>query len=437
MWPESIAVPDGRAVRGALVVPPSKSVSNRLCNLALVAWQPVTLVRPLLSDDIRRFREVLVQLGFEVGEAAGVAPGEEIVLRPPTEPRAEASLDCGESGTLLRFLVAALITLPGRFTVDGSARLRERPLAPLLASLRQLGARITCLGSEGFAPLVVDGPSLRGGRTGLDAGSSSQFLSALLMAACRAESPVEIEVRALTSQPYVELTLDLLARQGARVTRPSASSFRVEPVRLAGGRLEVEGDFSAAAYPAAAAALTGGVVHLAGLRRDSRQGDRRLLDLLARMGARVAWDESGVEVQGSGELVALDEPCGDIPDQVPTLAALAPFARGTTRLRDAAHLRVKESDRLRAMASELTRLGALVEERADGLVIPGLWADAVPPHLPVRTSSWNDHRIAMSCALVGLRRPGLSVGEPGVVEKSYPRFWSDLGALLGVRLGAP
>lgn len=437
MWPDAIAVPAGRRASGELVVPPSKSLSNRLCNLALVAWKPVTLVRPLRSDDIHRFREVLIRLGFEVEERGDLAAGEEIALTPPRRPHPEAHLDCGDSGTLLRFLVAALTTLPGRFTVDGSPRLRERPLAPLLAALRELGARISCLGAEGHAPLIVEGPSLDGGRARLDAGASSQYLSALLMAACRAERTVEIEVLSLTSQPYVDLTLDLLARQGAAVSRTGECAFRVEPSQLAGGRMEVEGDFSAAAYPAAAAALTGGQVFLRGLRRTSLQGDRRFLDLLARLGAAVEWREGGVVVRGDGELAAIDESCPDIPDQVPTLAALAPFARGTTRLRDAAHLRIKESDRLRAMATELALVGALVEERPDGLVIPGLWADAEPPASPVRTASWGDHRIAMSCALMGLRRPNLEVGQPGVVEKSYPRFWHDLGSLLSVDLGPP
>ena len=435
MWPEAIAVPAGRRASGELVVPPSKSVTNRLCNLALIAWKPVVLVRPLVSDDIRRFREVLTRLGFEVAEKDGGVDGGELALSPPDRPHSEVRLDCGDSGTLLRFLVAALTTLPGRFTVDGSPRLRERPLAPLLVALRELGARISCLAAEGHAPLVVEGPSLRGGLARLDAGSSSQYLSALLMAACRAGGAVEIEVRSLTSQPYVDLTLDLLSRQGAAVTQEGVARFRVEPSELAGGRLEVEGDFSAAAYPAAAAALTGGEVRLRGLRRESRQGDRRFLDLLARLGAAVDWFDGGVAVRGRGDLLALDEGCADIPDQVPTLAALAPFARGTTRLRDAAHLRIKESDRLRAMATELARLGALVEERADGLVIPGLWADAEPPSTAVRTASWGDHRIAMSCALVALRRAGVEVGQPGVVEKSYPGFWADLGSLLAVPLG--
>jgi len=417
-------------VAGEVAVPASKSVTNRLCNLALVAWRPVTLVRPLRSADTERFFAVLATLGFAVEER-----GEEVALAPPAAPPAAARLDCGESGTLLRLLVAALAVLPGRFEVDGAPRLRERPVGPLVEALRGLGARIDYLGAPGYAPLRIAGGSLAGGRVRLDAGASSQFLSALLMAATRAAAPVEIEVAALASRPYVELTLDLLSRHGGRVEKLAGDLFAVTPGPLAGGRLEVEGDFSAAAYPAAAAALTGGRVRLRGLRRDSRQGDRRLLDLLARMGATVTWGEGWVEVAGGG-LAALDEEVGEIPDQVPTLAALAPFCHGTTRLCGAAHLRLKESDRIAAMASELRRAGAAAEERTDGLVVPGTWAQEPPPVAPVLIESWGDHRIAMAMALVGLRRPGLSIAAPEVVAKSYPGFWHDLGALLGCPLEA-
>lgn len=424
-WPDALAVPAGLRASGELAVPPSKSVTNRLCNLALVAWRPVTLVRPLRSADTERFLGALAALGFAIAER-----GEEVVLSPPATPPAAARLDCGESGTLLRLLVAALATLPGRFEVDGAPRLRERPVGPLVEALRALGARIDYLGATGSAPLRIAGGRLAGGRVRLDAGASSQFLSALLMAATRAAGPVEIEVAALVSRPYAELTLDLLARQGGRVRQLAGDRFAVEPGPLAGGRLAVEGDFSAAAYPAAAAALTGGRVRLRGLRHDSRQGDRRLLDLLARMGAAVTWGHDWVEIAGGG-LAALDAEVGDIPDQVPTLAALAPFCHGTTRLRGAAHLRLKESDRIAAMASELRRAGAAAQERPDGLVVEGVWATARPPDDPVRIESWGDHRIAMAMALVGLRRPGLAIAAPEVVAKSYPHFWRDLGGLLG------
>jgi 3-phosphoshikimate 1-carboxyvinyltransferase len=193
----------------------------------------------------------------------------------------------------------------------------------------------------------------------------------------------------------------------------------------------VEGDYSAAAYPAAAALVTGGEVELHGLEPGSHQGDRGFLEVLERMGAEIEWQTEGVRVAAGSRLTAVDLDLSSMPDQVPTLAALAPFARGTTRIRNVPHLRLKESDRLAAMASELRKLGVEVTEIEDGLVIPGLWAETTPPEEQVVVDSHGDHRIAMSLALTGLRRPGVSVANSGVVAKSYPSFWSDLEGLLG------
>jgi 3-phosphoshikimate 1-carboxyvinyltransferase len=330
---------------------------------------------------------------------------------------------------MYRFVVASLATLPGRFEVDGTPRLRERPIAALVAALRGLGAGVEYLDQDGFAPLAIDGGSLDGGATVLDAGESSQYLSALLMAAVRARRPVEIRVESLTSTPYVELTLEALGRFGVEVERRE-DGFRIGPQRPAAGRLEVEADYSAAAYPAAAAALTGGDVLLEGLRLDSAQGDRRFLALLEEMGARVEAENSGVRVRGGGRLHAVTADLSSMPDQVPTLAALAAFSLGTTRITGVPHLRLKESDRLHAMALELAKLGVEVREEIDGLVVRGSLAEVVPPVEEVVVETHDDHRIAMSLALVGLRRPGVVVAAPGVVAKSYPAFWRDLDDLL-------
>jgi len=428
-------IPSGRRVSGRLRVPPSKSVSNRYLNLALLAGKPVRLDHPLDSEDIHLFAGVLRACGCRADFASD--PGSPVATRleiAPGTPPAAADIDCGASGTLLRFVVASLTALPGRWRVDGIPRLRERTVAPLVEALRQLGARIDFQAREGFAPLMIHGGTLGAGRCVVDAGQSSQFLSALLMAALAAPGPVTVEVRSLTSEPYVDLTLQAIRAFGGTVERIGASAFRVQPSGLRGGRHEVEGDFSAAAYPAAAAVLTGGRVELEGLRRDSLQGDRGFLDLLERMGAEVRWLERAlswiVEV-GAGELQALQEDLSPMPDQVPTLAALAPFAAGTTHLTGVPHLRIKESDRLAAMATELRRAGAPVEEESDGLRIAGVWASSPPPGELVVLESHGDHRIAMSCALVGLRRPGISIANPGVVAKSYPRYWEDLESLLG------
>jgi 3-phosphoshikimate 1-carboxyvinyltransferase len=429
-----LPVPAGGTVSGRLAPPPSKSLTHRYLNLALLSGRELVVERPLEAEDTGLFLAALARLGRTVAAAPG-----EVRIGPDSAAAAAepVALDCGNAGTLFRFLTASLATRPGRFRLDGVPRLRERPIAPLVDALRRLGARIDYLAEEGFAPLAIAGPSLGGGATRLDAGASSQFLSALLMAALAAPGEVEVVVGALTSEPYVELTLAAVAALGGTIERPAPDRFRVRPSPLAAaGRVRVEGDFSAACYPAAAAALTGGAVTLTGLAAASRQGDRGFFDLLERMGARVEWSGSEVVVAGPapGGLRAVSADLGGVPDQVPTLAALAPFARGTTRISGVPHLRHKESDRLAAMAAELARLGAKVAEGPAGLVVPGTWARRPPPDGPVVVDPHGDHRIAMSLALVGLRRPGVAVARPEVVAKSYPDFWRDFETLLKTRI---
>jgi len=422
------AVAAGGAARGSVRPPGSKSLTQRAYLLALLARGATTVRRPLVADDTERALAALSAFGCAVERGDGA-----VTIRPGPPP-ADAAIDCGASGTLLRFLVAAAAAIPGRWRLDGTPRLRERPLAPLVAALGELGVRIDAT-RDGFAPLTVTGGGLGGGFVRLDAGESSQYLSALLLAGQRAAGPIEIEVAALASAPYVELTIDAVRRAGGQVERAGEQRFLTQPSELPGGEAEIEPDLSAAAYAAAAAALTGGDVLIEDVSLASRQGDRRLLELLARMGALVTEEPAGVRVRG-GALAAVDDDLADIPDQVPTLAALAPFARGTTRISNVAHLRLKESDRLSAMASELRRAGAEVEELADGLVIPGVWADAAPPSAPVTIDPHDDHRIAMAMALVGLRRPNLSIRDPQVVAKSWPEFWDELERLAGGGEGA-
>lgn len=426
------AVPAGGVASGRLTPPPSKSLTHRWLVLALLARRPIVLERPLDAEDSRLALGALEALGWTVERRLPA----EVALAPPAAGAgpATAAIDCGNAGTLLRLLTAVLCAVPGEWTLDGVPRLRERPVGPLVEALSGLGAEIAWRGEPGYPPLAIRGGLLPGGRTRLDAGESSQYLSALLIAAQAAAAPVEIEVAALTSAPYVEITLATLARFGGGAERPAPGRFRVVPAALAGPeRLRVEADWSAACYPAAAAALTGGRVVLDGLDPRSPQGDRGFLDLLAAMGARVRWEGEVVTVEGAAGLDAVDADLGAMPDQVPTLAAMAPFARGTTRIRGVPHLRIKESDRLAAMASELGRLGAAIVERPDGLEIAGTWAGRVPgeiPSDPVVVDPHGDHRIAMSLALAGLRRPGVSIARPGVVAKSYPGFWGDLDRLL-------
>ena len=402
-------------------LPGSKSITQRYFNLALLGGLRLTVHHPLVSEDTVHYLEALETCGCSVQRQ------DETVHIDATGRGGTGEIFCGAGGTMMRFLTAALTAVPGTWRLDGIERLRQRPAAPLIDTLRQLGAAIRSLGAADLPPLEIAGGSLQGGRASLDAGASSQFLSAVLMAGLAAPRGLEVELRALISEPYVDLTLDAIAELGGVVEGPDDGVYRVRPGGLRDSEVTVEADFSAAAYPAAAAALSGGEVVLRGLRAESRQGDRRFLDLLRQMGASVTWNDGSLRVVG-GPLRAIDADMADIPDQVPTLAALAPFAEGTTVIRNVPHLRHKESDRLSAMHRELRAVGVPVEEMDDGLRIEGIWHRSSPPTEPVTVASHGDHRIAMSMALVGLRRPALTIAAPEVVAKSYPEFWRHLEA---------
>ena len=426
-WSSSSAervIPAGGTIAGSVTPPPSKSLTQRYLLIALLAEGQTLIERPLLSEDTAATRAALAALGARLEERDGGA-----TLRvEPGEPPAGAAIQCAANGTLLRLLMGVAASRPGRWTLDGTTRLRQRPVGPLARGLGALGAVVRYLDRPGYAPLAVEGGRLNGGAVTVDASRSSQFVSALLLAAVACPEPVEISASALVSAPYVDLTLRCLASFGARIGR-SGVGLRVMPTRLRGCRVRVEPDASSACYPAAAAALTGGRVLLRGLGADSAQGDLGFLELLRRMGAHVDRQAGDVVVEG-GALEAIEADLSALPDQVPTLAALAPFARGTTRITGVPHLRLKESDRLAVMTRELGRLGATVRELPDGLEVEGTWADATPPGDEVVANPHGDHRIAMSLALVGLRRAGVRIRDGRVVEKSYPAFWDDLDALL-------
>ena len=426
-----VEIPSGVTARGSVAPPPSKSVSHRYLNLALLAGGSTRIENLLRADDTRLFVEALRQIGFAVDRSS---EDRGVDLRAPTDLWAddrsiERRLECGNAGTMFRLIVGTLAALPGVWTVDGSERLRERPIAPLVDALRQLGADIEYLAVGGHCPLRLVGGSLIGGECQVDAGMSSQYLSALLMAAVRCRKAVTIEASALVSSPYVDLTVAALARLGVEVERDGLR-FRVEaPADLRRpDTLTVEADYSAAAYPVAAALITDGDVELIGLDPSSAQGDRQFLETLEAAGARLDWRGNRLHARG-GSIAPVDVDLSATPDQVPTLAAVAAFARGASHIRNVPHLRVKESDRLHAMATELGRLGIAVRETGDGLVVHGTGSVRAPQ--PTSIECYDDHRIAMSMALVGLRCSGVVISEPDVVAKSYPDFWRDLKRLIG------
>jgi 3-phosphoshikimate 1-carboxyvinyltransferase len=413
--------------RAAVRVPGSKSITNRALVLAALSsgkGSTCELRGALRSEDTEVMVDSLHALGFEVeaewpAETVRVAKNRDGII-----PAAAADLFVANSGTTMRFLTAMLALGRGRYRLDGVPRMRERPVDDLLAALRQLGVRAVSERDNGCPPVVVESGGLAGGRTRIKGDISSQFLSGLLMAAPLASGEVIIDVDSpIVSWPYVALTVAMLRQWGFVIKTPSPRQFIVpggqsSPLRS----YLIEPDASAASYFWAAAAVTGGEVYVEGLNGHSQQGDVRFLDVLEEMGCTVVQGEFGSTVRG-GPLRGVDVDMNDISDTVMTLGAVACFAEGPTTVRNVAHIRHKETDRLAALAAELRRVGAGVEEFADGLTI------TPRPLRGAEVETYNDHRMAMSLALVGLRVPGVVVKNPGCVGKTYPGFFTDLDKL--------
>ena len=406
-----------------IAVPGSKSISNRVALLAALATGRSTLDGVLFSDDTRHMATALAALGVVV---TADEPAARLVIDGcgGRWPARAAELFVGNAGTAMRFLVAALCLGDGTYRVDGTARMRERPIQELLDALAPLGGAAVSERASGAPPVVVRAHGLRGGRTTLDTGRSSQFLSALLQVAPYAAQDVEIALTgALIAEPYVDMTIAVMAQWGVTVARDGAR-FRVRAgQRYRAQAYAVEPDASSAHYFWAAAALSGGRVRTPGLSRASLQGDVRFAGLLEQMGAEVTWEADAITVRGRGPLGGVTVDMNGFSDTAPTLAALAPFASGPVRIDNVAHLRLQESDRLAAVASELTRLGARVEERPDGLTV---WPSALHG---AAIETYDDHRIAMAFALVGLRVPGVSITDPGCVAKTFPDYFARLERL--------
>ena len=415
-----LARPPDAAVR----VPGSKSISNRVALLAALADGRSVLDGVLFSDDTRYMAAALRGLGIAVA-------ADEAAARLTVDgtggrwPRAGAELFVGNAGTAMRFLVAALCLGHGRYRIDGTARMRERPIQELVDALGRLGATVRCETGRGAPPVLVEADGLRGGATELAAARSSQFVSALLQVAPYAAQDVTITLTGeVIAQPYIDMTVAVMAQWGVTVARDGERVYRVAAgQRYRAQRYAVEPDASSAHYFWAAAALTGGRVRVDGLHRHSLQGDVQFAALLERMGATVHWAADAITVEGPAALGGVDADLNAFSDTAPTLAVLAPFATAPVHIRNVAHLRWQESDRLRAVATELARLGARVEERADGLTI---WPSVLHG---ARVATYDDHRIAMAFALVGLRVEGVEIAEPGCVAKTFPDFFARLETL--------
>ncbi|HZD72421.1 MAG TPA: 3-phosphoshikimate 1-carboxyvinyltransferase [Actinomycetota bacterium] len=415
-------------VTARLAAPASKSVTNRVLVCAALGEGSSRLLGPLQSDDCVAMRVALAGLGAGVtvtgpGSAAALWRVEGTAGRLASPP---APLDARSSGTTMRFLSALATLTPAGATVTGRPGLRARPIGALVAALRELGARVDDHG--GFPPVSAAGGGLEGGQVSVDAGASSQFASALLLAAPYARGAVTLRARALGAPAYVELTARVMRDFGAGVACLDATTWRVEAGRTYRAReVGVEHDASAAAHLFALAAATGGSVTVTNARAGSLQPDARLPELLGEMGATVTRDGSALTVSGPETLAPIDADLSPMPDQVTTVAVLAALAPGRSRLRNVAVARGHESDRLAALARELAKLGVEVEELPDGLVVHG-----GRPRGPAWIDPHDDHRLAMAFAALAARVPGVAIEDPGCVAKTYPGFWADL-ARAGLR----
>lgn len=443
-------------------VPGSKSLTNRALLIAALVNGRTRLANALFSDDSLYFARALQTLGFDVqldeanNEMTVTGLGGKI-------PAKKAELFIGDAGTAARFLTAFLTIGNGEYILDGDSRMRERPIGDLVEALTQLGATIhpssfSLHPSQICLPLRIIADGLPGGKTKLAGNISSQFLSALLMVAPYAQSPVEIElITDLSSKPYVDMTLAIMQDFGVRVQRNGYQSFSIpianysipkrseadqlpnlqssnspilpsqSPIsnsRSSSSTYPIESDASSASYFFAAPAICGGTVKIENISRNSKQGDIAFLDILQQMGCTIAETDNCLLVTGHSPLRGIDVDLRDIPDTAQTLAAIAPFADSPTRIRGITSARFKETDRIHATCTELARLGVRVEEHEDGMTIY-----PVEKMRPAVVRTYNDHRMAMSFSLIGLRAEGITIENPSCVSKTFPDFFQVLETL--------
>ena len=426
--------------QGSIVLPGSKSISNRALLLAALSSGTTTLKNVLDADDTQVMRNALRKLGLTVTDQANnVCVVQGCGGKFPVK---DADLFMGNAGTAIRPLTAALAMQGGNYRLSGVPRMHERPIRDLVDGLRQVGAKIDYELQEGYPPIQIlasdieikDVVQVRGD-------VSSQFLTALLMALpLVAKEPVKIEVIGeLISRPYIEITLKLMARFGVSVTCPDKQSFIIpartsDAVYKSPGQLSVEGDASSASYFLALGAIGGGPVKVLGVGKDSIQGDVAFADALALMGARITAGEDWIEVAGiknvSGKLNGITMDCTEIPDAAMTLAALALFAEGSTRLNNIASWRVKETDRIAAMTTELKKLGAIVEEGADYIEVqaPKSLADWKSPSEGIDT--YDDHRMAMCFSLAAFGPNAIRINDPACVAKTFPTYFAQFAKIV-------
>ncbi|WP_192954642.1 3-phosphoshikimate 1-carboxyvinyltransferase [Gallaecimonas mangrovi] len=418
---ELLKLAAGGAVAGTLAMPGSKSLSNRALLLSAFCREPTLLSNVLDADDIRYMRGAFKALGVAVEDK-----GERLSVTGPWQPKSPSeAIFLGNAGTAMRPLTAALALTPGTYQLTGEPRMYERPIGDLVDALRQLGAQIDYLGEEGYPPLNIQGKKLAGGVVNVRGDLSSQFLSALLMAAPLCEGDVTLKVEGeLVSKPYVELTLGLMAVFGVKAERPDVNTFVIKAGSQyqSPGQYYVEGDASSASYFAAAGAIAGDVT-IKGLFKGMLQGDVDFIDALEDMGAEVEWGDHQVRIKKAA-LKGIDIDANAIPDAAMTLATTALFAEGQTVIRNIYNWRLKETDRLHAMATELKKVGAEVEEGEDYIKVS---RGSAIQYAEIAT--YNDHRMAMCFALLALGESPMGILDPKCTAKTFPDFFNRFAAI--------
>ena len=424
MSQDSIEIHPSLPLDASIRPPGSKSITNRALVCAALAEGESILSGALDSEDTRVMLDALAKLGLEFQTSEDKT---EIRIRGCGGRLAHPQVDLfvANSGTTIRFLTAMVAAGRGQYRLDGIARMRQRPIGDLLHALQQLGADARSENDDNCPPVVVRSNGLRGGEVEIAGNISSQYLSGLMMAAPYAQESVNIRVLGeLVSQPYVDMTLEVMRSFAGEIEFTRDQGYLISAPRpYRGQAYPIEPDASAASYFWGAAAICGGSATVQGLTRNALQGDVAFCECLAAMGCQVDYLSDSIRVTG-GELRGIDVDMNGISDTVQTLAAVALFASGPTRITNVAHIRHKETDRIGDLAREIRKFGANVEEFEDGLTINP------PAALNSATiDTYNDHRMAMSLSLVGLKLPGVVINDPGCTVKTYPNFFDDLTAI--------
>jgi len=416
-----------RRISGSITLPGSKSLSNRVLLLAMLSEGETFIENLLDSDDVRRMIDALAKLKISFEEDR---PGKKIRIQGKGGriPVNKAELFLGNAGTAIRPLTAALTLGHGRFVLDGIERMRERPIQDLLDGLNQLGAQVRSINNSGCPPVEIIANGLPGGVTKLSGAISSQYLSAILLTSPYAQTPVEIRIKDhLVSIPYVEMTIRLMNRFGVNVD--VSEDFKIFHINAPQSYKSpktyfVEGDASSASYFLAGAAITGGTVTVIGCGTDSLQGDAQFAKIMEMMGSEVQWEANQITVRGSGNLKGIDVDMNEMPDAAMTLAVAALFAKGTTAIRNIYNWRLKETERLKAVSSELKKLGATVEEGEDYIIIE-------PPEklLSAEIATYDDHRMAMAFSLAACGEVPITILDPSCVSKTFPDYFDQLSKL--------